>query len=91
MQNLKIFEKSQPIVDCSSYEKDWETKFDLMIIETSFSGEVSSTWKKIPTRTVKSFRVNKKNLPEDLQKLKNDEICQALKWRSLLTTTSIAW
>lgn len=91
MQNLKIFEKSQPIVDCTSYSSGWETRFELMIIVVSFNWEVSSTWKKIPTRTVQSFRIFKKSLPDDIQKLKDAEICQVLKWKALLTTTSIAW
>jgi len=97
MENIILKKSSKVISDCGYFTKDSSTIFRIEFIDYRKTWEsfVIKSWEhqwEQRDQLEKYFRlvfVDKKILPESLQKKSDKEICQELKWKSLLITTSI--
>ena len=97
MENIILKKSSKVISDCGFFEKDSSTIFRIEFIDYRKTWEtfVIKSWENAwesRDKLEKYFRlifVDKKILPDSLQKKTNQEICQELKGKSLLITTSI--
>ena len=98
MENIILKKSSKIITDCWFFTKDSSTIFRIEFIDyrKTWKTYVIKSWEhqwEEKDELEKYFRlvfVDKKILPSDLQKKSDSEICQELKGKSLLITTSIA-
>lgn len=97
MENIILKKSSKIISDCGYFTKDSSTVFRIEFIdfrrtwETYIIKKGEHQWES-REQLEKYFRlifVDKKSLPENLQKKSDDEICQEIKGKSLFITTSI--
>lgn len=71
-------------------KKDSSIWFNLDYVQVSFDeSKKSDSWKLIPIKELKTLSVSKKSLGSEFEKMKDDEICQVLLWKSILMTTSL--
>jgi len=79
------------ITDCRSYEKDWTMNFVIEYItwKPSWKTFIWKDWKE-KNELKKSFEnlfVTRSELPQIFDKKSDEEICQVLKWKSLVRAT----
>lgn len=90
---ITLRESKKLIYDCYRFSKeDWSSTFILKYIDSV--PDWSYTWKDWKEYTrfkdeTKSYFLDKSKLPENYQKLEDKKICQDLKGKSIVITTSL--
>lgn len=92
MENIVLKNsKKKMITDCRFFEKDWQIQYVLEYItrKQTWKTFIDKDWKE-RNELKKSFEnlfFSKNDLPKEYEKLSDDEICQVLVWKSLVSQT----
>lgn len=92
MENLILKKSEKVITDCFHFKKDDSTLFNLEFIDYRKTWETYEKDWITKDKLEKYFRhlfINKNTLPESYQKMDDSKICQELKGKSVIITTSI--
>lgn len=92
MQKIDLWSSKRVISGVSSNpsKKDSSIWFNLDYVQVSFDeNKKSESWKLIPQKEIKTLSISKKSLGSEYEKMKDEEICQVLQWKSIVITTSL--
>ena len=89
MENVILRKSSRIIVDCSHFKGDNWTIFKIEYCSLKKTWEKNPNWTDKLIKSIDPLYFDKSVLSQDLQKKSEDEICQELKGKSVIITTSI--